>query len=73
MASITISDLRPAGYDLFSDSESYMKDLSEAELGIEGGITPAIVAAAAWSSANCGYAAVAGGAFVASYVWGRFG
>lgn len=70
MATIAISDLRPAGAELFMDSESYMKDLSEAELGIEGGATPTILVA---SSANCGYAAVAASAFVGSYLWGRFG
>lgn len=32
MANITISDLRPAGADLFSDSESYMHDLAGDEL-----------------------------------------
>ncbi|NCQ93584.1 MAG: hypothetical protein GPI94_23755 [Microcystis aeruginosa LG13-03] len=38
MANITISDLRPAGADLFSDSESYLTDLTESEtLGTLGG------------------------------------
>ncbi|MDT9198165.1 hypothetical protein H4N54_25200 [Limnospira fusiformis KN01] len=32
MANITISDLHPAGADLFSDSESYLYDLSESEM-----------------------------------------
>jgi len=32
MANITISDLRPAGADLFSDSESYLDDLSEGQI-----------------------------------------
>jgi hypothetical protein len=32
MANITISDLRPAGADLFSDSESYMHELTGDEL-----------------------------------------
>ncbi|MBC1197395.1 hypothetical protein H0901_19600 [Microcystis aeruginosa BLCCF158] len=32
MANITISDLRPAGADLFSDSESYLKDLTDREM-----------------------------------------
>ena len=40
MANITISDLRPAGADLFSDSESYMHDLTDNELsGTQGGST----------------------------------
>ena len=38
MASINISELRPVGSDLFSDSESYISELSEGELGIQGGL-----------------------------------
>ncbi len=38
MANITISNLHPAGSDLFSDSESYLSQLSEAELNIQGGL-----------------------------------
>lgn len=46
MPTIQISDLKPEGYNLFSDSESYMKELSEDELGTAtyGGLTPAVVA-----------------------------
>jgi len=41
MANITISDLRPAGADLFSDSESYLDDLSEGQISsTHGGSTP---------------------------------
>jgi len=32
MANITISDLRPAGADLFSDSESYLTDLNDQDM-----------------------------------------
>ena len=32
MANINISDLRPAGADLFLDSESYLNDLREGEM-----------------------------------------
>jgi hypothetical protein len=32
MATITISDLRPAGADLFSDSESYLTDLNDQDM-----------------------------------------
>jgi hypothetical protein len=32
MANIDISDLRPAGADLFLDSESYLNDLTEGEV-----------------------------------------
>jgi hypothetical protein len=40
MSSIIISNLHPAGSDLLSDSESYITELSEAELGIQGGLKP---------------------------------
>lgn len=40
MATIAISDLRPAGYDLFSDSESFLSNLSKEELGMQGGGIP---------------------------------
>ena len=44
MASIKISELHPAGSDLFSDSESYMNELSEGEIGgIQGGMTPLLI------------------------------
>ncbi len=38
MSTIKISDLRPAGSELFSDSEGYMSSLSEEELAIQGGV-----------------------------------
>jgi|688.fasta_scaffold502903_1 hypothetical protein len=47
MANIVISDLRPAGSEFFMDSESYMTDLSEDELGLEGGISP-LVTSSVW-------------------------
>lgn len=38
MANIKIADLHPAGYELFSDSETYMSQLSSHETGsIRGG------------------------------------
>ncbi len=37
MATIAISDLRPAGYELSSDSESFMSNLSKEELNVQGG------------------------------------
>ncbi|MEY3826643.1 MAG: hypothetical protein RLZZ148_1460 [Cyanobacteriota bacterium] len=44
MASINISDLHPAGFDLLSDSESYLHELKDTELSAtRGGITPLIV------------------------------
>jgi hypothetical protein len=47
MANINISDLRPTGADLFSDSEGYMNDLNDNELGtVNGGILTSPVCAA---------------------------
>ena len=37
MANIQVCDLSPIGTDLFIDSEGFMTDLSEDELGIQGG------------------------------------
>lgn len=37
MANINISDLRPTGSELFSDSESYMSELGDNELDIING------------------------------------
>ena len=45
MASIKISELRPAGSELFSDSESYISELSEGELDIQGGFMPLLITA----------------------------
>ncbi|WP_293164641.1 hypothetical protein [Okeania sp. SIO2C9] len=43
MANINISDLRPAGADLFLDSESYLNDLTEGEMtNTLGGILPLV-------------------------------
>jgi hypothetical protein len=56
MANIAISDLNPAGFDLLSDSESYMRELSDAELTAQGGITPVLAA----SSEPCGMAVAFG-------------
>ncbi len=40
MANIVISELRPAGSDLFMDSESYLTDLTDNELHMtKGGST----------------------------------
>ena len=45
MAKIAISDLRPAGSDLFIDSESYLLNLDDAELdSLKGGATPVVIA-----------------------------
>jgi hypothetical protein len=37
MASIKISELRPAGSELFQDSESYLNELNEKEMIVTGG------------------------------------
>lgn len=37
MSSICISDLRPAGAELFQDSETFLHELSDSELSIMGG------------------------------------
>jgi hypothetical protein len=42
MANIKISDLSPAGSQFFQDSESFLGDLTEDELGIRGGLQDAI-------------------------------
>ncbi|HEY9661566.1 MAG TPA: hypothetical protein V6C65_24175 [Allocoleopsis sp.] len=57
MATITISNLQPSGYAFFSDAESYLTDLSDTELGVQGGISPTPAIAA--SSEACGILAAA--------------
>jgi hypothetical protein len=43
MASIEINNLRPVGYDLFNDSESFINEMSDREMwGLEGGILGAL-------------------------------
>ena len=43
MANINISDLCPAGADLFLDSESYLNDLTEGEMtNTLGGVLPLV-------------------------------
>lgn len=37
MASIKISELRPAGFELFQDSESFLNELGDRELAVSGG------------------------------------
>jgi hypothetical protein len=38
MATINISNLNSIGSDLFTDTESYLQDLSESELNAQGGL-----------------------------------
>jgi hypothetical protein len=69
MATINVSDLRPTGSDLFSNSEGYMSELGDSEFdNIYGGLTPWVVVsafrvgyAAARSSQQCA-AGIAGAA-----------
>ncbi|MBD2744712.1 hypothetical protein [Coleofasciculus sp. FACHB-1120] len=52
MSNISISDLKPAGYELFADSESYLEDIHDDALAnnISGGSTPFCVASViAWT------------------------
>ena len=83
MANINISNLKPNGYELFSDSENYMMDLSENELGnvsldnVNGGflspvsfIVSAVKVTAAVSKITAS-GAILGGGFGLSYATGR--
>lgn len=47
MSVIAITDLQPIGTSLFTDSESFMNELSQEELELRGGGTPSIVASMA--------------------------
>jgi hypothetical protein len=73
MASITVSDLNPAGYNLFSDPEGFMSDLSEDELGIQGGGFWATVAVAVTSLPSIAVSVVGAsiGLSIAYTVYGR--
>ena len=60
MSTITVSNLQPAGLNLFYDSEGYLKELSEEELSIQGGIWPILPVAMALGGAfGVGFAAAA--------------
>ena len=62
MASIKISDIYPAGLDLFADSECFMTELTENELNINyGGISPTFIGAG-----------IAIAAFGGGYALGRY-
>lgn len=47
MAQILIQDLQPAGFHLLSDDQNYLNHLSDEELDITGGATPALTTTAA--------------------------
>ncbi|MFN6562229.1 MAG: hypothetical protein RMY28_020890 [Nostoc sp. ChiSLP01] len=43
MATIKIHDLSPAGSELFQDSETFLNELTDEELGVNGGLRVASV------------------------------
>ena len=43
MATIQINSLTPAGSDLFSDDESYLKELSDSDLNAQGGVAASTI------------------------------
>lgn len=44
MATISISNLKAVGSELFSDSESFMEVLTESEVGgVNGGLSPVVI------------------------------
>lgn len=63
MSSIQIVDLNPAGSNLFLDSESYLNELTQEELSLSGGGTPAYAVTALVVATVVGSA----------YAWGRWG
>lgn len=78
MASIVISELHPAGFELFSDSEGYMRDLVDSEFDhLYGGLPSPLIYAgvlALESSGACaagaGVAVAAAGAAVGGWIAG---
>ena len=38
MSKLTVSDLNPAGFQFFQDSETFLLDLNDDDLSITGGI-----------------------------------
>jgi hypothetical protein len=58
MATIKISDLRPAGADLFQDSESFLNELTHQEIGdVKGGIIILFKTTVVLSGRRCSYQA----------------
>ncbi|NET76709.1 hypothetical protein [Okeania sp. SIO1F9] len=60
MADIQINELKPAGYDFFEDSESFLDDLSEEELLLTQGGIPTPVIPVVTSSEPCALFVFAG-------------
>ncbi|MBW4641943.1 MAG: class IIb bacteriocin, lactobin A/cerein 7B family [Goleter apudmare HA4340-LM2] len=70
MATIAITELRPVGHEFFSDSESFLGELSDSELNdINGGIFQLIIASAAYSSIQCGAAISAAATIVGTLIY----
>lgn len=68
MASIQISDLRPAGSELFMDSECFLSEMSSGELDVvSGGSTPWCVIGSAFAAG----AAYGAGKYVSGWVTRR--
>jgi hypothetical protein len=56
MANISISNLRPTGSDLFSDTESYMTDVTDRELGqVNGGLWTPFMVISSFSTVTIGF------------------
>jgi hypothetical protein len=68
MASIAISDLRPAGAELFMDSESFLSELSDGELSGTFGASPPVVVASAVACFKISLAVTAGAAAAGALV-----
>lgn len=67
MASIKISDIHPAGSELFVDSESFMNDLADQELSAtNGGLSPVVIWGVAIASEYV-ISAMVSGAAVGAY------
>lgn len=74
MATISIKELRPAGSTFFSDSESFLNELSDDVLtDVNGGGTPGwIIATAAYSSIKCGAAITGAAGVVGTLIYRAF-
>ena len=52
MANIKIHDLRPTGSELFHDSETFLNELTDEDLGVEGGsvtVSISLTLSVSWS------------------------
>lgn len=67
MANITISNLKPAGLNLFSDSEGYLHDLTDTEQNIQGGMPIWWLGAAMATAGAFGLGVVIGHATAEAY------